>query len=128
MDFAHKVVSKIPGASHDVTVRPADGLRTVELSGTTVARTDRALVLSETGYPDRTYVPRADVEATIDGPTGKHTRCPFKGKADYWSVELEGERIENAAWSYEDPIESVAAIAGHLCFDLADGVEVSPRQ
>jgi uncharacterized protein (DUF427 family) len=124
MGLAHKVVSKIPGAAHDVTVRPADGHRTVTLNGTTVAESDRALILSETGLPDRTYLPRADVAVPIDGPTGKHTHCPFKGEADYWSFELDGESLGDAAWSYEDPIDSVAVIAGHVCFDLAEGVEV----
>lgn len=126
MGLAHKVVSKIPGAAHDVTVRPAEGRRRVDLDGTPVADSDRALILSETGLPDRTYIPREHVLVDVGEPTGKHTTCPFKGEADYWSLELGGTHHEHAAWSYEEPIESVSAIAGHLCFDLADGVVVEP--
>jgi uncharacterized protein (DUF427 family) len=49
----------------------------------------------------------APVEATA-----KTTFCPFKGTASHWTVG----GVENAAWSYEDPKDEVAAIRGRLAF------------
>ena len=42
--------------------------------------------------------------------------CPHKGEASYWSFVGNGERVRDAAWSYEAPKAGVEAIAGHLAF------------
>ena len=76
-----------------------------------IADSDRAVLLSETGYPVRAYIPREDIRAAIE-PSDKTSFCPFKGNASYWTVG----GAENAAWSYEDPKPEVEAIRGHLAF------------
>src|SRR5438874_177970 len=48
--------------------------------------------------------------------TDKHTRCPYKGDASYWSVEVNGRRAENAVWAYEDPLSERVDIKGHVAF------------
>ena len=54
-------------------------------------------------------------------PTHDTTKtCPYKGRAAYWSLEA----IEDAAWSYEAPLESMLGARGHVCFD-ASKVDVS---
>lgn len=45
-------------------------------------------------------------------PSPRRTACPWKGEAAYFALEGFGE----VAWSYEQPFERVAAIAGHLSF------------
>jgi uncharacterized protein (DUF427 family) len=50
--------------------------------------------------------------------TDHHTHCPYKGNAAYWSIEVGGETVENAAWSYEQPFEDVAEIKGYISFYL----------
>ena len=69
-------------------------------------------------------MPREDVVAGLTR-TDRRTHCPFKGDASYWTVAVDGACLENAAWSYEDPIPQSAAIAGHLCFDLAPELTVA---
>ncbi|MEE3050384.1 MAG: DUF427 domain-containing protein [Pseudomonadota bacterium] len=44
--------------------------------------------------------------------------CPDKGNAAYWSIEVGGETVENAAWSYEEPFDEVSEIKGYLSFYL----------
>ena len=56
--------------------------------------------------------------------TSFRTTCPFKGEASYWSIGLDGERLENAVWSNEDPIPGAEQIAGLLCF-YPDRVDVT---
>ena len=83
-----------------------------ELAGT------RRLVLLETRHPDIHYFPRADVRMGFLRRTDHHTYCPDKGNAAYWSIEVGGETVENAAWSYEEPFDEVSEIKGYLSFYL----------
>src|SRR6266571_22228 len=49
-------------------------------------------------------------------PTNHRTRCPYKGEASYWNLRVGSRTVENAVWSYEDPIEEVRPIAQALAF------------
>ncbi len=42
---------------------------------------------------------------------------PWKGKATYWHLLIEGEKNEDAAWSYENPSEVAKNIKSHIAFD-----------
>jgi uncharacterized protein (DUF427 family) len=109
---------------HRVDVRRSSRAVEVRANGTTIATARTPLVLSETGLANRFYVPRADVAATLHGPTGKTTYCPYKGVASYYDVELDdGTRLENAAWTYGQPLDEATAIADHVSF-WGDDVEV----
>jgi uncharacterized protein (DUF427 family) len=76
-----------------------------------VRRRGDELILSETGLPNRVYVPRDSVTGTVE-PSQTTTYCPYKGDATYWNVD----GVADAAWSYEDPFDEVLAIKGHLSF------------
>ncbi len=101
---------------HRVDVRPSSRKVRVELDGTMVAESDQPLVLSETGLPDRYYLPTEDVEAELIGPTDTKTRCPYKGEAAHWSVSVDGLSHEDVAWSYPDPLPDVEPIRGLVAF------------
>jgi uncharacterized protein (DUF427 family) len=103
-------------AGHTITVTPRDVRVEVRLAGELLAATDRPLCLSETGLPDRWYVPREDVRMDLLRATSFETTCPFKGQASYWSAELDGTTYDGIVWAYEAPIDAASAIAGHLCF------------
>jgi len=60
------------------------------------------------------YLPREDVLATL-APSDTTASCPYKGRASYWSLE----GVEDAAWSYEQPLEAMLKAPGHVCFDDA---------
>jgi uncharacterized protein (DUF427 family) len=110
-----------PDPYHRVDVRPAAGTATVTASaagdGQAIATTSRAVILSETALPNRYYLPREDVTATLHGPTETTSWCPYKGTATYWTVELaDGTRLEDAAWSYEDPFPESARVRGLVSF------------
>jgi uncharacterized protein (DUF427 family) len=103
-------------AGHTVTIHPVEAHVEVHIDGEKVAETDRPLRLEETGLPDRWYLPRDDVRMDRFRPTSFHTTCPFKGEASYWSIEVDGSTHDGIVWSYEEPIEAAAAVAGHLSF------------
>ena len=56
--------------------------------------------------------------------TEKTSHCPHKGDASYFSIITKNGSIENVAWSYEAPQESVAKIKGHLAFYLNNKIAI----
>ena len=120
--IVEKVVNLFEG-DHRVEVRSSNRHVRVLVGDVVVADTRRPLVLSETGYPDRFYLPREDARPELLEPSDTHTFCPFKGRADYVSVATGAIRVADAAWTYPTPRDEVAAIAGHLSF-AGEGVIV----
>ena len=45
-----------------------------------------------------------------------HSVCPWKGTASYYTVEVDGEVNENAAWYYPDPSDVAKQIKDHVAF------------
>jgi len=88
-------------------------------NGETVAESDAALILYERGYPPRVYFPMHDVRMNLLASTDRSTHCPHKGDASYWTVAVNGQQAENAAWAYRQPIDDVAPIKDHLSFTEA---------
>ena len=65
-------------------------------SGTVLAETSRPLLLSETGLPNRFYLPAEDVRQDLLEPSDTHTVCPYKGTASYWTVTADGRKLTDA--------------------------------
>lgn len=108
---------KIPGPDHPITIEKT-GQRVQARIGThVVADTTRALTLREAAYPPVQYIPLEDVDQSILTATDTQTYCPYKGDASYYSINLEGDSIlTDAVWSYREPYDAVAPIAGHVAF------------
>ncbi|GAB7521112.1 DUF427 domain-containing protein [Paraburkholderia sp. 2C] len=84
--------------------------------GVTFADTQAALTVAETGAPDTFYFPRADVNMARLERSNHTSRCPHKGDASYFHLRTEDGIVENAAWSYEAPIDGAGEIKGYLAF------------
>ena len=108
---------------HGIAVTPHPGRVRVLFAGRTVVDTTRALALAEGSMRPVLYVPREDADMAAFAPTPRHTHCPFKGEASYFTLRAEGREAQNAVWSYEAPLPGVSAIAGHLAF-YPDQVEI----
>jgi uncharacterized protein (DUF427 family) len=99
-----------------ITLVPSQKRIRAIADGITVADSAATLLLLETGHRPVYYFPRADVRTSLLDPTSHHTRCPYKGEASYWTLKANGRPVENAVWSYEQPIEGMEPIAGRLAF------------
>jgi uncharacterized protein (DUF427 family) len=88
----------------------------VRVNGELVAETERPKILFETGLPPRYYIPPEDVREDVLVSSKKTTRCPYKGVASYWSIEVGAERVEDLIWYYPEPIPEAAKIKGLLAF------------
>jgi len=109
-------------SAHKITIRPAGRHVEISLGGVTLAESDRAVLLQESGLRDRYYVPREDIRTEFLEPTQTATTCPWKGAASYWSVRVGDQEYPDLVWSYQDPIAGAEGIAGLLCF-YAEKVE-----
>jgi uncharacterized protein (DUF427 family) len=108
---------KIPDATHPITVRPTGSRVTVRVGGITVAESDNALSLAEGPYPVVQYIPIGDVDQSLLLRSANQTYCPYKGDASYYSVRTpDGRTQTDLIWTYEQPYEAVAQIAGHVAF------------
>ena len=105
-------VHKLRDPYHRVDVRRSSRAVRVTMGEEVLAESSRAVVLSETGLPNRYYVPLEDVRAVLsDSDTASH--CPYKGDARYFHVN----GVADAAWGYDAPCDGVQAVAGHVSFD-----------
>lgn len=112
-----------PDSPHGIAVTPHPGRVQVLFAGRTVVDTTRALDLAEGTMRPVLYVPREDADMAAFEPTARHTHCPFKGEASYFTLKAEGREAQNAVWSYEAPLPGASAIANHLAF-YPDQVEI----
>ena len=105
-----------PSHPHAITIEKNPNRVKVSFHGTVIADTTQALVLKEGPLPPANYIPRRDVQMTYLKRTDHSTHCPFKGNAAYFSVRVGDQTADNAVWTYETPIDSVAEIKDCLSF------------
>jgi uncharacterized protein (DUF427 family) len=114
-----------PGPDHPINIEPAKTRWRAFFAGHVIADTNDALILSEADYPPVVYFPRRDVAMEYMSRTERQTHCPYKGDAAYYSLYMDGDLVENAVWTYEQPFEGMELIADRLAF-YTDRVEVYP--
>src|SRR5215208_7479873 len=86
------------------------------LGGETVVDSRHAKLLHEHGHLPVYYFPQEEVRMDLLKPSDKHTTCPYKGEASYWSVRA-GEKVaDDAAWGYPQPLPEAPPLAGYLAF------------
>ena len=62
------------------------------------------------------YFPPDSIKTEYFKPSATHTVCPWKGTANYYSLNVNGERNVNAAWYYPEPKDAAAQIKGRVAF------------
>jgi uncharacterized protein (DUF427 family) len=70
------------------------------------------------------YFPATSVRSEFLRPSETHTTCPWKGKASYHSLEVNGESNPDAAWYYPEPSAAAREIKDHIAF--WKGVRIEP--
>src|SRR5205085_4464058 len=101
---------------YQIRFEPSPRRVRVELNGTLLADSRRALILHETRLPPAYYFPREDVPFALFERSAHVTHCPFKGDATYWSVRAGGAAAADVAWSYDEAYADAAPIRGYLSF------------
>jgi uncharacterized protein (DUF427 family) len=99
-----------------IDILPSSRHVRIEVDGITIADTTKPTLLFETGLPTRYYLPKTHVRVDLLTPTETESHCPYKGQAEYWSLQI-GDRIhQDLAWSYPTPLPESQKIAGLISF------------
>lgn len=80
-------------------------------NGTVVADSDETVVVE-----GNHYFPPDSIKREFFKEHGKETTCYWKGKASYYSLEVDGQVNEAAAWTYRDPKEKAAHFKDYVAF------------
>lgn len=94
---------------HRVDARRSSRPVEVTLGDELVLRDAAPVLVFETGAETRAYV---DPEGLDLVASERRTACPYKGEATWWSLRVGGRVLQDAAWSYETPLEGMGTIAG----------------
>jgi uncharacterized protein (DUF427 family) len=62
------------------------------------------------------YFPRESIVSDYFLESDHHTFCPWKGTAHYYTLAVDGQTNEHAAWYYPDPKPDAGMIAGRVAF------------
>jgi uncharacterized protein (DUF427 family) len=78
---------------------------------TLLAESDETIVVEGNHYfppdsIDRRYLKESD----------RHTTCPWKGEASYYTIEAGGTTYEDGAWYYPDPKQKARHIKDYVAF------------
>lgn len=62
------------------------------------------------------YFPKDSVNEEYLTSSNTNTTCPWKGKASYYSLNVDGEVNKDAAWYYPEPYDAASHIKGRVAF------------
>ncbi|MGW4535786.1 DUF427 domain-containing protein [Nocardia sp. NPDC004340] len=72
------------------------------------------------------YFPVESLKSEYFSESAKHTVCPWKGVASYYTVTVGGAENPDAAWYYPHPSPPARKIANHVAFWRGVTVEGEP--
>ena len=62
------------------------------------------------------YFPLDSVDKSYLKPSNKTSVCPWKGTANYYTLNVDGTENNDAAWYYANPKDAARQIAGRVAF------------
>src|SRR5437588_12473361 len=105
MDACYEEDERIVGHAADLyhrnDIRQTSRHLVVRDGNRVIAGTRRPLVLYESGFAPRWYVPRDDINESALTPVEGQTFCPYKGLASYYDSgpNTRAARAYGAAWA-----------------------------
>jgi len=69
------------------------------------------------------YFPPQSIKESFFKASETQTKCPWKGTASYYSLQVNGETNNDAAWYYPEPSDRAKEIKGYVAF--WNGVKVT---
>lgn len=80
-------------------------------NGQTIAESNDTIVIE-----NNHYFPASSIKKDFFKSSTKHTSCPWKGEALYYSLEVDGKENTDAAWYYPNPKDAAKEIKGYVAF------------
>ncbi|QCK15386.1 DUF427 domain-containing protein [Mangrovivirga cuniculi] len=69
------------------------------------------------------YFPPSSINDDYLTDSDTTSKCPWKGTANYYNINVEGNTNEDAAWYYPHPKDAAEEIKDHVAF--WNGVEIT---
>ena len=88
-------------------------------NGVTIAESNNCVVVE-----GNQYFPREAVKHEYLRESASHTTCPWKGLASYYSLDVNGQVNNDAAWYYPEPKDAAKQIKDYIAFWHGVKVEV----
>src|SRR5262250_1081643 len=108
-----RIVGHAADSYHRIDIRQTSRHLVVRHRDRIIADSKRPMVLYESGFAPRWYVPRADVDESALTPVNRQTFCPYKGLCSYYNI---GD-AQLAGWSYPEAYPEVGRISNFLSFE-----------
>ena len=108
-----RILGHAADSYHRIDIRQASRNLLVRYRDRVIADTKRPIVLYESGFAPRWYVPHADIDESALNFVEHQTFCPYKGLCSYYAI---GD-ARLAAWSYREAYPEVARISGLVSFE-----------
>jgi uncharacterized protein (DUF427 family) len=108
-----RILGHAADSYHRIDIRKTSRHLVVRHADRMVADTKQPLVLYESGFAPRWYVPRTDVDESALTPVEHQTFCPYKGLCSYYDI---GD-TRLAAWSYHEAYSEVGRISNLVSFE-----------
>ena len=86
-------------------------MTTASWAGHTIAESADTVMVEGNHYFPPTSVDQGSLE-----PSDHRSHCSWKGEAHYYHVVVDGQRNENAAWYYPQPLPAAEQIKGRIAF------------
>ncbi|MCA8878805.1 MAG: DUF427 domain-containing protein [Rhodobacteraceae bacterium] len=100
-----------------IEIRTAPGKWVVYTRGGIFGESARALQVLEPGRSPVIYVPREDVAMAFFDRSDEQAANARMGTATYYALDTKSMVLENAAWSFENPLPAAERIRGYMAFD-----------
>jgi uncharacterized protein (DUF427 family) len=81
-------------------------------NGTVVAETEDYEVVD-----GNVYFRSSSIKREFFSDSGLHTKCPWKGLASYYSLNVESQEANDVAWYYPTPSDAAGNIKDHVAFN-----------
>lgn len=78
---------------------------------TVIAQSDETVVIE-----GNHYFPAESVRTEFLKKSNTISGCPWKGTANYYDINVDGETNPDAAWYYADPQDAASEIRGRIAF------------
>lgn len=80
-------------------------------NGTVLAQSDDTVIID-----GNHYFPPESVDKQYFQETSTHTSCPWKGTANYYDIEVNGQINRDAAWFYPNAKEKAKHFEDYVAF------------
>ena len=108
-----RIMGHAADSYHRIDIRQTSRNLVVRNSDRIISNSKRPLVLYESGFAPRWYVPRTDIDEGALTAAEHQTFCPYKGLCSYYDIG----NARLAAWSYREAYREVGRISGLVSFE-----------